>query len=325
MVIRRSLPHIAVASRHDTMKKDLVSIADLSPDDVQHIIDTAVRLKAEHTAGNDAPLLRGKTLGMIFEKPSLRTRVSFEIAALQLGGHALYLSPNEIQLGVRESIPDVARVLSRYVDAIMVRTFAHSNVKELARYSSVPVINGLSDFSHPCQALGDALTIYEKKGRLKGVTLAYVGDGNNVANSLLMVASKVGMNISVATPAGYECNPVVVKTARDAARSTGSEVLLTQSPAEAVRGADIVYTDVWASMGQEAEREKRIQVFEPYRVDSDLLAHAAPDVLVMHCLPAHRGEEISGEVIDGPHSIVFDQAENRLHVQKAILALLMPC
>lgn len=315
---------MAAASRHDTMKKDLVSIADLSPDDVQHIIDTSVRLKAEHAAGNDAPLLRGKALGMIFEKPSLRTRVSFEIAALQLGGHALYLSPNEIQLGVRESIPDVARVLSRYVDAIMVRTFAHSNVEELARYSSVPVINGLSDFSHPCQALGDVLTIYEKKGGLKGVNLAYVGDGNNVAHSLLLVASKVGMNISVATPAGYECNPIVVKTAKEVARSTGSKVLLTQSPAEAVRGADIVYTDVWASMGQEAEREKRIRVFAPYRVDANLLAHAAPDVLVMHCLPAHRGEEISGEVIDGPHSIVFDQAENRLHAQKAILALLMP-
>jgi ornithine carbamoyltransferase len=242
---------------------------------------------------------------------------------LQLGGHALYLSPNEVQLGVRESIPDVARVLSRYVDGIMVRTFAHSNVEELARYSAVPVINGLSDFSHPCQALGDLLTIREKKGKLDGLNLAYVGDGNNVAHSLLLAASKVGMNISVATPKGFECQPSVVQKAKEAALSSGSRVLTTNSASEAVQGADIVYTDVWTSMGQESEREKRLAVFVPYRVDVDLLGHASPDVLVMHCLPAHRGEEITDEVMDGDHSIVFDQAENRLHVQKAILALLM--
>jgi len=305
------------------MNKHLISIADLSPNDVQEVIDTALRLKGEHATGNDEPLLSGKTLGMIFEKPSLRTRVSFEIAMLQLGGHALYLSPNEVQLGVRESIPDVARVLSRYVDGIMVRTFAHSNVEELARYSAVPVINGLSDFSHPCQALGDLLTIREKKGKLDGLNLAYVGDGNNVAHSLLLAASKVGMNISVATPKGFECQPSVVQKAKEAALSSGSRVLTTNSASEAVQGADIVYTDVWTSMGQESEREKRLAVFVPYRVDVDLLGHASPDVLVMHCLPAHRGEEITDEVMDGDHSIVFDQAENRLHVQKAILALLM--
>ncbi|MCL5962091.1 MAG: ornithine carbamoyltransferase [Chloroflexi bacterium] len=303
--------------------KDLVAISDLSADDVWEIIDTAVRLKREHADGNEAPLLKGKTLGMVFEKPSLRTRVSFEVAMLQLGGHALYLSPNEIQLGSRESVPDVARVLSRYVDGIMIRTFAHSNVEELARHASVPVINGLSDLSHPCQALGDLLTIHEKKGRLKGTNLAYVGDGNNVAHSLLLAASKAGMNVAVATPKGFECNPEVVRLARESASSSGSKITLTNSPQEAVRGAGIVYTDVWASMGQESEREQRIAVFTPYRIDSNLLARAASDALVMHCLPAHRGEEITDEVIDGPHSIVFDQAENRLHIQKAILVLLM--
>lgn len=304
-------------------KKDLVSIADLSTDDVWQIIDTAVRLKREHAADADSLLLRGKTLGMIFEKPSLRTRVSFEVAMLQLGGHALYLSPNEIQLGKRESVSDVARVLSRYVDGVMVRTFAHSNVEDLARYSTVPVINGLSDWSHPCQALGDLLTIFEKKGHLDGIGLAYVGDGNNVAHSLLLAASKVGMDISIGAPKGFECSPDVVQAAKEVARSSGSKIMLTNSAEECVRGAEVVYTDVWTSMGQESEHEKRLAIFAPYRVDSKLLAHATDDVLVMHCLPAHRGEEITDEVIDGPHSIVFDQAENRLHIQKAILALLL--
>jgi len=260
---------------------------------------------------------------MIFQKPSLRTRISFEMGMLQLGGQALYLSPNEIQLGVRESVPDVARVLSRYVDGIMARVFAHRHIEELAAHATVPVINGLSDYSHPCQALADLFTIHERRGELAGLKLAYVGDGNNVAHSLLFAATKVGMDIALATPRGYEPDAGVVEKARRFAAGSGSRVTLTDDPTAAVQGADIIYTDVWTSMGQEAERERRLAVFPPYQVNAALIAQAKPDVLVMHCLPAHRGEEITDEVIDGPHSIVFDQAENRLHAQKAILALLM--
>ena len=303
--------------------KDLVSLADLSKEDIRKIIALALWLKAEVKAGRSRPLLAGKTLGMIFNKPSLRTRVSFEVAMLQLGGNALYLSPNEVQLGRRESIPDVARVLSRYVDAIMLRTFAHREVELLAEYSTVPVVNGLSDLSHPCQALGDLLTVLEAKGRLEGTTLTYVGDGNNVANSLLLACSKVGVNMVVATPDGFSCDPAYVEKAKEAAAGNGCNVRLMEDPREAVAGADVIYTDVWTSMGQEAERESRVKILEPYRVDARLLSLAAPDAVVMHCLPAHRGEEITDDVIDGPQSIVFDQAENRLHIQKAILALLV--
>jgi ornithine carbamoyltransferase len=241
---------------------------------------------------------------------------------MQLGGHALYLSPSEVQLGTRESVPDIARVLSRYVDFIMVRTFAHSNIEMLAQNSSVPVINGLSDLDHPCQALGDMLTIHEKKGAFKGLKLSYLGDGNNVAHSLLLAAAKLGMNMAVATPPGYQCNPEIVRKALAAAADSGSSLTFTDQPTEAVAGSDVLYTDVWASMGQEAEREARRSVFAPFRLDRALLTRAAPDALVMHCLPAHRGEEITDEVIDGPQSVVFDQAENRMHAQKAVLVFL---
>jgi len=260
---------------------------------------------------------------MIFQKPSLRTRLSFDVAMLQLGGHALYLSPNEIQLGVRESIPDVARVTSRYVNGIMARVFAHEHVEELAHHATVPVINGLSDYVHPCQILADLFTIHEKRGQLTGLKLAYVGDGNNVCHSLLFGTTLTGMHITVATPPEYEPSPKAVQRAREIAAETGSEITLTHDPREAVADADIIYTDVWASMGQEAERERRLKVFPPYQVNAQLVAQARPDVMVMHCLPAHRGEEITDEVIDGPHSIVFDQAENRLHAQKAVLVELM--
>ena len=303
--------------------KHFLTLADLTPDQVWHLLDLAHRLKEEWRAGGNAPRLRGKVLGMIFQKPSLRTRVSFDVAMLQLGGHALYLSPNEIQLGVRESIADVARVTSRYVNGIMARVFAHAHVEELAQYATVPVINGLSDYAHPCQILADLFTIHEKRGRLEGLKLAYVGDGNNVCHSLLFGAALTGMHIAVATPPGYEPSPEAVRRAREIAAETGSEIALTRDPHAAVAEADVIYTDVWASMGQEAERERRLKVFPPYQVNAQLVARARPDVMVMHCLPAHRGEEITDEVIDGPHSIVFDQAENRLHAQKAILVELM--
>lgn len=304
--------------------KHFLSLADLSPQEIHHLLDLAIELKEEWRQGGNRPLLKGKTLGMIFQKPSLRTRVSFDMAMLHLGGHALYLSPNEIQLGVRESIPDVARVLSRYVDAIMARVFAHSDVVTLAEYSRVPVINGLSDYSHPCQGLADFLTIVEKKGRdLRGKTLAFVGDGNNVATSLLFGATKLGMDFAIATPPGYELPASVWELGQKFAAESGSRLLATHDPAEAVREADVIYTDVWASMGQEAEAAQRAQVFPPYQVNAALVAKAKPDVIVMHCLPAHRGQEITDDVADGPHSLLWDQAENRMHAQKAILVELI--
>lgn len=300
--------------------KHLITIADLSPEEVEHIFQVASALKKEWQAGGNKPILAGKALAMVFQKPSLRTRVSFEMAMSHLGGHALYLSPDEIQLGVRESVADVARVLSRYVDGILARVFAHRDVEELAACSRVPVINGLSDYSHPCQALSDLFTILEKRGSLTGLKLAYIGDGNNVATSLLLAAAKTGMDIALASPHGYELPAGVIDKALSFARG---RISLTDDPALAAKDADVIYTDVWASMGQEKEREKRLKVFPPYQVNSELVAQSKPDVLVMHCLPAHRGEEITDEVMDGPHSIVFDQAENRLHLQKAILAVLL--
>ncbi len=303
--------------------RHFVTIADLAPDEMWQILNLANDLKGEWKGGGNRPLLAGKTLGMIFEKPSLRTRVSFEMGMLHLGGQALYLSPQEIQLAQRESVADVARVLSRYVHGIMARVFAHSLVEELAAHASVPVINGLSDYVHPCQALSDLFTIHEKRGALQGLTMAYVGDGNNVANSLLFAASKAGMEVRIATPSGYQPRREVVTKATAFAQETGGKVLLDTDPHSVVRGADIIYSDVWASMGQEAEREKRLPLFRPYQVNADLVALAKPHVMVMHCLPAHRGEEITDEVIDGPQSIVYDQAENRMHLQKAILVSLM--
>jgi len=306
------------------MEKDLLSLADLSTDELWHILNMAQELKEEwREEGGNQPILMGRTLGMIFQKPSLRTRVSFEVAMLQLGGEALYLSPNEIQLGKRESVEDVARVLSRYVDCIMARVFAHNDVETLAAYSRVPVINGLSDYNHPCQGLADLFTILEKKGVLHGLKLAWVGDGNNVLASLLLGASKVGMDISAATPPGYEPPIDVVELAFRFAAESGSEIEIGNDPHAAVRDADIIYTDVWTSMGQEAEREQRLKVFPPYQVNAALVAEADPEAIVMHCLPAHRGQELTDEVADGPNSVLFDQAENRLHAQKGLLAVLI--
>jgi ornithine carbamoyltransferase len=305
------------------MKKDFLTIADTPVEELQGMLDLAIRLKKERETGGNKPILAGKSLGMVFEKPSLRTRVSFEMSMVHLGGYALYLSPAEIGLGKRESLADVARVLSRYVDGIMARVFAHGTVVGFAEYARCPVINGLSDYEHPTQALGDVLTILEKRGRLSGLKLAFVGDGNNVANSLLFFAAKMGMDFAIGSPAGYELTEEVVALARGFAQSTGSSILVTHDPAAAVRGADVVYTDVWTSMGQETEREARLAVFPPYQVNADLMRHAKADALVMHCLPAHRGEEITDEVADGANSVLFDQAENRLHAEKAIVATLM--
>lgn len=303
--------------------KHFLSIADLSAEEVWQILNRARELKEEWQKGGNKPILKGKTLGMVFQKPSLRTRVSFEMGIIHLGGQALYISPAEIKLGVRESVPDVARVLSRYVDGIMARVFAHRHIEELAAYSRVPVINGLSDYNHPCQALADFLTIWEKQGELKDVKLAYVGDGNNVATSLLFAATKVGMDIALASPEGYELGDDVVKLGLEFAAQSGSKIELVRDPAAVVRGADVIYTDVWVSMGQEEETERRLKIFSPYQVNAALVAKAKPDAIVMHCLPAHRGQEITDEVADGSHSVLFDQAENRMHAQKATLALLM--
>jgi len=303
--------------------KHLICLADLSADEIWHILHTARDLKAEWQAGGNKPILAGKALAMIFEKPSLRTRVSFEMAMVHLGGHALYLSPQEIGLGKRESIPDVARVLSGMVQGIEARVFAHRTIELLAEYATVPVINGLSDFNHPCQALGDVLTLWEKRGEVKGQKLVFVGDGNNVANSLLFIGAKLGIHVTVASPAGYEPHPAVVRLAREVAKASGANIQVSNDPFKAVQGADVVYTDVWASMGQEAEAEVRKQVFAPFQVNRALMAHARPDALFMHCLPAHRGEEVTDEVADSPNSVIFEEAENRLHAQKAVLALLM--
>ncbi len=303
---------------------DFLSIGQLSSDQLQLLLDTAARLKADWQAGKREQPLAGKSLGMLFQKPSLRTRVSFEVAMRQLGGYALYLSPNEVQMGQRESTADVARVLSRYVDCIMARVFRHADVEELARWASVPVINGLSDMSHPCQALGDILTIGEKKGKLAGLTLAFIGDGdNNVAHSLLTAAVKLGMNFAVASPPDYQPSTSYVARAKDIAQASGSRIAVYEDPRRAVAGADVVYTDVWTSMGYESETDHRLAAFRPYQVNAALLALAKPDAIVMHDLPAHRGEEITDDMIDGPQSAVFDQAENRLHAQKAVLYLIL--
>jgi ornithine carbamoyltransferase len=298
-------------------------MADLTPDDVWDLLTLARDLKAEWRAGGNHPLLKGKTLGLLFQKSSLRTRVSFEMGMIHLGGQGLYLSPQEVGLGGRESVPDVARVLSRYVDGIMARVFDHAHIEQLAAYSHVPVINGLSDYSHPCQALTDIFTIWEIKGRLPGIRLAYVGDGNNVARSLAFASALMGIDIIVASPEGYQLDEDTVARARALAASGGGSLMLTVDPVMAATKADVIYTDVWTSMGQEAEAERRRQVFPPYQINAALVAHARPDAIVMHCLPAHRGEEITGEVADGPHSVVFDQAENRMHAQKALLVRLL--
>ncbi len=303
--------------------KDLLALYALTREEIMEILKVAAGLKEKQKGGVPHPVLAGKTLAMIFTKSSTRTRVSFEVAMYQLGGYPLFLSGQELQLGRGETIADTARVLSRYVDGIMIRTFAHSDVEELAKYADVPVINGLTDLTHPCQILADFQTVIEHKGKLEGLKLAYVGDGNNVCHSLLNGCAKVGMNISVATPRGYEPSPLIVDLAVADAVGSGAVIELTEDPAAAVRDADVVYTDVWASMGQEAEHAERLKIFKPYQVNAGLVKGAKPDYIFMHCLPAHRGEEVADEIIDGPNSVVFDQAENRLHVQKAVLALTM--
>ena len=302
------------------MKRDFLDLADLSTAEVWSLLELAVSLRHEWEQGGNKPRLQGKALALVFQKPSLRTRVSFDVAAAHLGGRAIYLSPEEIRLGERESIPDAAKVLSRYVGGIVARLYAHTDVVTLARWASVPVINGLSDHNHPCQGLADLLTIYEKLGRLAGVQVAYLGDGNNMLNSLLIGGAKVGLHLTAATPAGHEPPPEVVRKAKAIAGDTGAVVRLVRDPRESVAGADVIYTDTWTSMGQEAEAEERNRVFRPYQVNALLLEEAGSDVGVMHCLPAHRGQEITDDVADGPHSWLFDQAENRLHAQKAILA-----
>lgn len=303
--------------------KHLISLNDLTTNEAEDILQLAVKLKRELKAGTPHPLLKGKTLGMIFGKSSTRTRVSFEVGMYQLGGHALFLSSNDIQLGRGETVSDTARVLSRYLDGIMIRTFKHSDVEDLARYGTIPVINGLTDLLHPCQALADLLTVYEHKGRLKGLKMAYIGDGNNMAHSLLNGCAKVGMDIAVASPKDYQCNEEIVAGARLSAKASGSNILITEDPEEAISRADAVYTDTWVSMGQEAEKEARLKVFMPYQVNRALYSKAAPDAIFLHCLPAYRGFEVTGEIIDGPQSVVFDEAENRLHAQKAVMAMLM--
>ncbi|MEW5959122.1 MAG: ornithine carbamoyltransferase [Chloroflexota bacterium] len=305
------------------MMRHFLDISDFSADELWQFLNKARELKDEWQAGGNQPILKGKILGMIFQKPSLRTRVSFEVGMLHLGGEVLYLSPAEIGLGKRESVPDIARVMSGYVDGIMARVFDHQHVLQLAQYGRVPVINGLSDYSHPCQALADVFTIWEHFGRLEGLAVAYVGDGNNVANSLAIAAVTLGAHFRIATPPGYELLAEAMTRVKSLAQRRGVSVTVSTDPAAAVTGADVIYTDVWTSMGQEAETEQRLKIFPPYQVNAGLVAQAKPGAIVMHCLPAHRGEEITDEVADGPQSRLFPQAENRLHAQKGILALLL--
>ncbi|MBR2179066.1 MAG: ornithine carbamoyltransferase [Selenomonadaceae bacterium] len=304
--------------------KDLLSIHDLTVDQVEHIIDFAAQLKTLQKAGIPHRLLEGKTLGMIFEKSSTRTRVSFEVGMYQLGGSALFLSNRDLQLGRGEPIKDTARVLSRYLDGIMIRTFGHDRVLELAKYADIPIINGLTDLLHPCQVLTDLLTIREHKGKdFKGLKMAYVGDGNNMTNSYLYGAAKVGMTLAVATPENYKPDQEVFNNALEDAKETGASLSWTADPVEAVKDADIIATDTWASMGQEAEHDERKKIFAPYQVNSELLKHADKRAIVMHCLPAYRGEEVTEEVFEANANVIFDEAENRLHTQKAIMALTM--
>lgn len=302
--------------------RNFLSVADLSTDELQRVLDRALLLKEESRQARWRTELAGKTVALLFQKPSLRTRVSFEQGIRQLGGHAIYLSPAEVGLGERESVPDVARVLSRYVDGIVLRANRHSDIETLARYSSVPVINALSDLTHPCQALADLLTAREKKARLSGLVMAYVGDGNNVAHSLILGTAKAGMHLRIACPPGFEPSATVVESGAPDREATGATLSVVRKPADAAVGADILYTDVWTSMGQEAESEHRRRAFAGYMIDMQLLKLAKPDAIVMHDLPAHRGEEITDEVIDGPQSVVFDQAENRLHAQKGLLSMI---
>jgi len=301
------------------MKKDFLSILDITQEELFEILSLAERLKRQKRAGVPHELLRGKTLAMIFEKSSTRTHISFEVGMNELGGHALFLNAKDLQIGRGEEIRDTARVASRYVSAVMIRANRHSTIEELAENASIPVINGLSDREHPCQLLADILTIKEHSGEIRDLRVAWVGDGNNVCNSLVLSSSLTGMDITVASPKGYEVSPELVQRAK----TLGGKVITVKNPEEAVKDADIIFTDTWVSMGDEAERAKRLSAFQGFTVDNRLLARASPDARVLHCLPAHRGEEITGEVIDGPQSLVWDEAENRLHAQKALLVKLL--
>lgn len=303
--------------------KNLLSISDLNREEIEGIFYLAKKLKTEFYAGKrESDYLKGKIVALFFEKPSTRTRISFEVGIHQLGGYPLYLNAQDMQLKRGETIGDTARVLERYLDGIMARVFSHSTLEELAKYSNIPVINGLSDLEHPCQVLSDYFTIREKKGDKK-LKIVYLGDGNNVANSLILCGSFLGMKVICSSPKDFYPNPDVLKKAGEISKKTGAKIEIIENPKEAVKDADVLYTDVWISMGQEEEKEKKFKIFPPYQLNSTLLSLAKKDVIVMHCLPAHRGEEITDDVIDGPNSIVFDQSENRLHVQKAILALLI--
>ncbi len=302
---------------------DFLTLADYTKEEIEYLLHFAIELKKKQKKGIPHQLLKGKTLGMIFEKSSTRTRVSFEVGMLQLGGNALFLSKNDIQLGRGETIADTAKVLSRYLDGIMMRTDNQQKLIELARNATVPVINGLSDLFHPTQAIADFMTIYENKGKLKGLKLAYIGDGNNVANSLLIAGAKLGIHVTVASPKGYAPKQDLLDMVKHEAKQHDSQIIVTDNPEEAVFQADAIYTDVWASMGQEKEKEQRLNLFKDFQVNSKLTKMAKDDYIFMHCLPAHRGEEVSEDIIDGTHSVVFDEAENRLHAHKAILALLM--
>jgi ornithine carbamoyltransferase len=301
--------------------RDLLSLDDLGNEDVQHLLELSAKVR--QSPGDHSSRLARKSVALIFEKPSTRTRVSFEVAVVALGGHPVALSSTELQLGRGETIEDTGRVLSRYVDCVVLRTFEQERLEVLAGAASVPVVNALSDYEHPCQVLADLLTVRDHKGELAGRTLAYLGDGNNVAHSLLLGGAKTGMHLRMATPPGFEPIPQVVNRAEEIARDTGGSVSVTNDPQAAAEGADVLYTDVWASMGQEAEHDERVLVFTAYRIDGRMVDRAADDAIVMHCLPAHRGEEITDEVIDGPRSVVWDQAENRLHTQKALLLWLL--
>ena len=303
--------------------KDFLAISDYSSDEIQDLLDLAVKLKKQYFKKGNKHIFKGKVLGMIFQKPSLRTRISFDMAMRHCGGDALYLSPSEIGLGKRESIADVARVLSGYVQGLMARVFDHDHVLELATWSEIPVVNGLSDYNHPCQGMADALTIQEKFGaKSKGLNVSYIGDGNNVTTSLMHVSAQLGWNFTAATPEGYDVNPKAIEIAKKIAKKSKSKLTFLRDPHEAVKGAHVIYTDTWTSMGQEEETAKRELVFPPYQVNAKLVAEADKDVIVMHCLPAHRNHELTDEVADGKHSVIFPQAHNRLHAQKAILARL---
>jgi ornithine carbamoyltransferase len=309
---------------NDSLKgRDFISIHDFTPAEIAYILEVGAILKEEQKQGIPHPHLAGKTLGMIFQKSSTRTRVAFEVGMYQLGGHALFLSPRDIQLGRGETIQDTAQVLSRMLDGIMIRTFDHEEVLELAKWADIPVINGLTDLLHPTQVIGDMITIKEHKGRLQGLKLAFIGDGNNVAHSLLFGGAKVGMEVVIAAPPGFEPDSRIVSLAQEDAQATGAKLWVVNDPAEAVRDADIVYTDVWASMGQEDQAAEKEQQFNKYQVNQSLMSLAKRDAIVMHCLPAKRGKEITDEVMDGPQSVVFDEAENRLHAHKAIMAVTM--